>query len=90
MHGEDKESNSKLSKSKKIRKYGKGGKPQPSGINKLKLTFGYWSKRKQNSKSNKANNRLPNIYKLLISFDSNDYCNYLPFQLWLSLKKPKS
>ena len=79
LFGENKVSISKLSESKKIRKYGKVGKPQPSVINKSKSTFGSPSRRKQNSKSNKANNRLPEIYKSLTSFDSNEYLTSCPF-----------
>ena len=89
LYREEKVSNSKLSESVKIRKYGKVGKPQPSGINKSKSTFGSPSKRKQNSKSNEVNNRLPEIYKSLTSFDSNEYPNILPFQLSLLLKGPR-
>ena len=61
LYREEKVSNSKLTESAEIRKYDKVGKPQPSGINKSKSTFGSPSKRKQNSKSNKANNRLSEI-----------------------------
>ena len=89
LFGEKKAPNSKLSESVKIRKYGEVGKPQPSGINKSKSTFGSPSKRKQNSKPNKANNRLPEIYKSLTSFDSNEYLDILPFQLRLLLKRPR-
>ena len=89
LYSEEKVPNSKLSESVKIRKYGKVGKPQPSGINKSKSAFGSPSKRKQNSKSNEANNRLPEIYKSLTSFDSNEYSDILPFQLRLLLKRPR-
>ena len=73
----------------KIRKYGIIGKPQPSGINKSKSTFGSPSKRKQNSKSSKANNRLPENCKSLTALDSNEYSNFLPFQPRLLLKRPR-
>ena len=89
LYGEKKVQNSKLSESMKIRKYGIIGKSQPSGINKSKSTFGSPSKRKQNSKSSKANNRLPEICKSLISFDSDEYPDILPFQLRLLLKRPR-
>ena len=89
LYGEKKVQNSKLSESMKIRKYGIIGKSQPSGINKSKSTFGSPSKRKQNSKSSKANNRLPEICKSLISFDSDEYPDVLPFQLRLLLKRPR-
>ena len=89
MYREEIVSNSNLSESARIRKYGTIGKPQPSGINISKATFGSPSKRKQNSKSNKANNRLPEIYKSLTSFDSNEYPDILPFQLRLLLKRPR-
>ena len=79
LYGEKKVQNSKLSESMKIRKYGIIGKLQPSGINKSKSTFGSPSKRKQNSKSSKANNRLPEICKSLISFDFDEYPDILPF-----------
>ena len=83
LYGEKKVQNSKLSESTKIRKYGIIGKSQPSGINKSKSTFGSPSKRKQNSKSSKANNRLPEICK------SDEYPDVLPFQLRLLLKRPR-
>ena len=73
----------------KIRKYGIIGKSQPSGINKSKSTFGSPSKRKQNSKSSKANNRLPDICKSLTALDSNEYSNFLPFHPRLLLKRPR-
>ena len=74
----------------KIRKYGIIGKSQPSGINKSKSTFGSPSKRKQNSKSSKANNRLPEICKSLISFDSDEYPDCLAFSAQIVIKKAKS
>ena len=89
LYGEKKVKNSKLSESTKIRKYGIIGKPQPSGINKSKSTFGSPSKRKQNSKSSKANNRLPEICKPLTALDSNEYSNFLPFQPRLLLKRQR-
>ena len=89
LYREEKISNSNLSESVQIGKYGNVGKPQPSGINKSKSTFGFPSKRKQNSKSNKTNNRLPEIYESLTSFDSNEYPDILLFQLRLLLKRPK-
>ena len=89
LYGEKKVQNSKLSESMKIRKYGIIGKSQPSGINKSKSTFGSPSKRNQNSKSSKTNNRLPEICKSLISFDSDEYPDVLPFQLRLLLKRPR-
>ena len=89
LYGEKKVQNSKLSESMKIRKYGIIGKSQTSGINKSKSTFGSPSKRKQNSKSSKANNRLPEICKSLISFDFDEYPDILPFQLRLLLKRPR-
>ena len=89
LYGEKKVQNSKLSESTKIGKYGIIGKLQPSGINKSKSIFGSPSKRKQNSKSSKANNRLPEICKSLISFDSDEYPDVLPFQLRLLLKRPR-
>ena len=89
MYGEKKVQNSKLSESMKIGKYGIIGKPQPSGINKSKSTFGSPSKRKQNSKSSKANNRLPENCKSLTALDSNEYSNFLPFQPRLLLKRPR-
>ena len=86
LYGEKKVQNSKLSESMKIRKYGIIGKPQHPGINKFT-----WipSKRKQNSKSSKANNRLPEICKSLTALDSNEYSNFLPFQPRLLLKRPR-
>ena len=89
LYGEKKVQNSKLSESMKIRKYGVIGKSQPSGINKSKSTFGSPSKRKQNSKSSKANNRLPEICKSLTALDSNEYSNFFPFQPRLLLKRPR-
>ena len=89
LYGEKKVQNPKFSESMKMRKYGIIGKSQPSGINKSKSTFGSPSKRKQNSKSSKANNRLPEICKSLISFDSDEYPDILPFQLRLLLKRPR-
>ena len=89
LYGDKKVQNSKLSESMKIRKYGIIGKSQPSGINKSKSTFGSPSERKQNSKSSKANNRLPEICKSLISFDSDEYPDVLPFQFRLLLKRPR-
>ena len=89
LFGQKKVPNSKFSESKTIRKYGKVGKPPPFRINKSKSTFGSPSKRKQNSKSNEANNRLPEICKSLISFDSDEYPDILPFQLRLLLKRPR-
>ena len=89
LYGEKKVQNRKLSESTKIRKYGIIGKSQPSGINKSKSRFGPPSKRKQNSKSNEANNRLPEICKSLISFDCDEYPDILPFQLRLLLKRPR-
>ena len=88
--GEKKVQNPKLSESMKMRKYGIIGKSQPSVINKSMTAFGSPSKRKQNSKSSKANNRLPEICKFLISFDSDEYPDILPFQLRLLLKRAKS
>ena len=90
LYEEKKVQNSKLSESMKIRKYGIIGKSQPSGINKSKSTFGSPSKRKQNSKSSKANNRLPEICKSLISFDSDEYPEYLAFSAQIVIKKAKS
>ena len=89
LYREEKVSNSKLSESVKIRKYGNVGKPQPSGINKSKSTFGFPSKRKQNSKSNEANNRLPEIYKSLTSFDSNEYPKHFTLSVQIVIKKAK-
>ena len=89
LYGEKKVQNSNLSESTKMRKYGIIGKSQPSEINKSKSTFGSPSKRKQNSKSSKANNTLPEICKSLISFDSDEYPDVLPFQLTLLLKRPR-
>ena len=89
LYGEKKVQNPKLSESTKIRKYGIIGKSQPSGINKSKSTFGSPSKRKQNSKSSKANNRLPEICKSLISLASDEYPDILSFQLRLLLKRPR-
>ena len=86
LYGEKKVPNSKLSKSTKIGKYSKIRKPQPLGTNKSKSTFGFPSKRKQNSKSGKANNKLPEI---LTALDSNENSNFLPFQLRLLLKRPR-
>ena len=89
LYGEKKVQNSKLSESMKIRKYGIIGKSQPFGINKSKSTFESPSKRKQNSKSSKANNRLPEICKSLTALDSNEYSNFLLFQPRLLLKRPR-
>ena len=89
LYEEKKVQNSKLSESTKIRKYGIIGKSQPSGINKSKSTFGSPSKRKQNSKSSKADNRLPEICKSLTALDSDEYPDVLPFQLRLLLKRPR-
>ena len=90
LYGEKKVQNPKLSESMKIRKYGIIGKSQPSGINKSKSTFGPPSKRKQNSKSNEANNRSPEICKSLISFDFDEYPDILAFSAQIVIKKAKS
>ena len=72
-----------------IRKCGKVGRPPLSRMNKSKSTFRSPGKRKQKSKSNKANNRLPEIYKSLTSFNSNEYLDILPFHRRLLLKRPR-
>ena len=90
LYGEKKVQNPKLSESMKIRKYGIIGKSQPSGINKSKTTFRSPSKRKQNSKSSKANNRLPEVCKSLTALDSNEYSRLFAFSAQIVIKKAKS